>query len=73
MSWMTVTFIDYINCECEKFPFQVLTEDQFKCLFIVGLKYPNDFDVCAQLLSKLEKDKNITEKSYCRIQNIFKS
>lgn len=55
-----ITFASLVNKECERFKFNELTPDQFKCLiFICGLQ-AYDKDIRTRLLMKLEKEAAIT-------------
>lgn len=56
-----VTYTGIVNKQCEDFKLAELTLDHFKCLiFVLGLKNTTDSEIRTRLLSKLEKEKNIT-------------
>ncbi|RTG86516.1 uncharacterized protein DC041_0012206, partial [Schistosoma bovis] len=56
-SELNVSYDKQINLQAERFKLKVLASDQFKCLlFISGLNFPVDADVCMKLLSRMEHD-----------------
>lgn len=54
-----IVFASLVNRECERFKFNDLTVDQFKCLIFISGLQAQDKEIRTRLLMKLETDANI--------------
>ena len=63
MIQLTSLYAGSVNKKCEQFKIPSITDAHFKCLiFVCGLRSQGDAEVRARVLSKIEKNPDITQQ-----------